>query len=62
VLIVFENFVTKKYACEERPIRKEWTTNIKQNENAKRQKGKANGNEKVRFHWRRLICNSTIET
>jgi hypothetical protein len=62
MLIVFENFVTKKYTCEERPVRKEWTTSIKQNENAKRQKGKANGNEKVRLHWRRLTYNSTIET
>jgi hypothetical protein len=62
MLIVFEIFVTKKYAFEERPIRKEWTISIKQNENAKRQKGKVNGNEKVRLHWRRLTCNSTIET
>jgi len=62
VLIMFENFVTQEYACEERPIRKEWTKSIKQNENAKRQKGKANGNEKVRLHRRRLTCNSTIET
>ncbi len=62
VFIMFENFVTKQYACEERPIRKEWTTSIKQNENAKRQKGKVNGNEKARLPWRRLTCNSTIET
>jgi len=40
VLIVFENFVTKKYTCEKRPIRKEWTIRIKQNKNAKKQKEK----------------------
>lgn len=50
VLIVFENFVIKKYACEEIPIRKEWTTSIKQIENAKREKWKVNGNEKVKLH------------
>ncbi len=38
VLIVFENFVIKKYACEERPIRKEWTTSKTRMQKDKKEK------------------------